>query len=109
MATHTLGDVGLFLKDLFESKDKHKLLVQTKAGALYGPLLAAKKKEIEALPPALVGGGRPLADRLGSEDALHDGYGAAIWHLIQAYRALPDLDDTLRASIERLSTDVIEA
>ena len=47
MAKLTLSDLQLGLKDLFESKDKHKLLGGTRAGALYAPLPTLKVTEID--------------------------------------------------------------
>jgi hypothetical protein len=107
MAQLTLGDLKLGLKDLFENKDKKKLLAQSKAGALYAPMLDAKRQAIDALPPAVVDTGRPLADQLTAADGLHDGYGKAIWFLSESYRALPDLDSQLRDAIGAVQAQVI--
>lgn len=93
------GDLKLGLRDLFGKRDK--VFDGTATGKLYRPVFEAKLKAIEELPPALTGA-RPLADELAAEDALHDGIGAAVWHMTEAYIRHVGLDPELRESAQRV-------
>lgn len=93
-----LGDIKLVLRDLLS---KHRPLLEGSiAGRLYLPLLQTKLDAIEALPPVLTS--RPLADELAAEDQLHDGLGAAVWYLCQAYVHHPTLAKEIRAAAEKV-------
>ena len=88
MRNLTLGDLKLGLNDLLEKRAAD--LTACQAGALYGPMILAKRDAIAALPDALTGG-RPLAAQLAETDIRHDGYGGAVWHLTEAILRHPDL------------------
>ena len=94
-----LHDLKLGLADLLDSRQK--ALVSTKAGQSYQAMLAQKREAIDALPPALVGG-RPLAAELADTDEVHDGYGAALWHLTEAYLSLPGASPEIVAAARRI-------
>ncbi len=103
----SLSDLRLGLKDLFESKEKHKLLLSTRAGALYEPMLKDKRQQIEALPPALTEAGRPLADELTAKDEEHDAWGSAIFFHTEGYLHVPGLDAKVRKAIDTVRSAVI--
>ena len=109
MAQHALYDLKLGLKELAENPVKLKLLAGTAAGMLYLPLLARKRAEIDTLSPAVVDAGRPLAEELGTEDGLHDGFGLAIWYLSEAYRHVPGLATDLREALATVREKVISS
>ena len=86
MAGLTLGDLKLALRDM--TGKRHAALVSTLAGKLYLPQLKVRLGQIEALPAAFTSG-RPLAEELGGEDVVHDGWGGAVYYLTEAYLRLP--------------------
>lgn len=102
MRNLTLGDLKLGLNDLLEKRASD--LKSCQAGALYAPMLTAKRDAINALPEALTGG-RPLAAQLAEADVWHDGYGGAVWHLTEAILRHPDLP----AKVVEAATRVREA
>ena len=89
----TLGDLQVGLKDLFGARLSH--FQSTNTYTLYGPMLAARRDEIAALPEALTSN-RPKAARLAEVDVRHDGIGAALWHLSEAIVRHPDSSPELR-------------
>ncbi len=95
----SLAAIKLGLSDLFDKR--HAALILSNAGKTYEPILQQKKALIDALPPALTGG-RPLADALGLADQRHDGFGAAIFHVCQAYLRWPDVPPPVKAAVERV-------
>jgi hypothetical protein len=99
MRNLTLGDLKLGLNDLLEKRSAD--LKSCQAGALYGPMLTAKRDAINGLPEALTGG-RPLAAQLAEADVWHDGYGGAVWHLTEAILRHPDLPANLVEAAERV-------
>lgn len=107
MAQLSLGDLKLGLHDFFADKKKHAVFDKTDTAKVYLPLLREQAERIDALPPALVDEGRPLAAQLGEADVLHDAWGLAIWHLNEAYRVAPKLDAALRAITAEVNRRVI--
>ncbi|MEO7330705.1 MAG: hypothetical protein ABI193_19170 [Minicystis sp.] len=69
-------------------------------GAFVSAELSSLRDRIELLPEA--NKGRPLAGPLAKADKLHDGFGGALWHLIEAYLLSPDTSDDLRAAAESI-------
>lgn len=86
MAGQTLGDLKLALRDIIGKR--HAAVASTLAGRLYLPRLEAHLDQIEALPASLTSG-RPLAEELGAEDVIHDGWGGAVYYMTEAYLRLP--------------------
>lgn len=82
----SLAALKVALADLFDKR--HAALILSSAGKTYEPILLEKKKLIDELPAVLTGG-KPLADEITDADFLHDGYGGAIWHICQAYKRCP--------------------
>ena len=94
----SLSDLKLGLADLL---DRHGAeLDATRAGALFGPSLRERHKAIQAIPEALIGG-TPLADQLRRGDVTHDGFGGAVYFLVEAYLRAPS---TAPALLEALTT-----
>jgi hypothetical protein len=90
----SLGDLKMGLGNLLDGQTE--ILMSSVMGRAYGPLLAAKRQEIDELPSALTEG-LPLAGELAHADGVHDALGTAIWHLCTAYiehpRVPPDVQD----------------
>ncbi|MDI3284480.1 hypothetical protein [Polyangium sp. 15x6] len=80
---------------------RHAALVVSGAGKTYESILLAKKQQIDALPGALTGG-KPLAESIAEADDEHDGFGAAIWHVTEAYMRCPKVPAHVRAAVERV-------
>jgi len=95
----TLPALKIALTDLFERRID--ALRASSAGRTYEPLLRDKLARIDALPE-VVGGGKPLAEAMSETDEAHDGFGAAIWFLTEAYLRCPDMSPEVRATIERI-------
>ncbi|MDC0745061.1 hypothetical protein [Polyangium mundeleinium] len=95
----SLAALKVAFADLFG--ERHAALVQSGAGKTYEPILLAKKQQIDALPVALTGG-KPLAEAIAEADDMHDGFGAAIWHLTEAYGRWPKAPPHVRTAIERV-------
>jgi hypothetical protein len=100
----SLAALQVGLADLFANR--HADLMASKAGQMYQPILQEQKKAIDALPGAN-GTTKPLADALTETDGRHDGFGAAIWHLTEAYLRWPDVPAGVRGAIERVRTAFI--
>ena len=92
----TLNDLHLGLRDLVQVRlPTHGDLHAVRS---YGPRLAARLAEIVASPGAAAGG-EPFAAELSETDAVHDGYGGAIWHLSEALLRAPKVSEALRATL----------
>lgn len=102
----TLNDLELALKDFFEQQAA--LFATTETGKFYGPKLAKKKQELDALPDAIKGG-RPLADELGDADARHDGVGSAIWYFTEAVLRHPFLSEAIKQAALRIRNAFVES
>ncbi len=95
----TLPALKIALADLFDRRIA--ALRASNSGRSYEPLLRDKLARIEALPepgPA----GKPLAEAMAETDDAHDGFGAAIWFLTEAYLRAPDVSPEVRNAIERI-------
>lgn len=95
MRNLTLGDLAIALSDLLDKRRSE--LERSTTGKLYVPLLEAKRAAIAALPKGATKA-RANAAELDAADALHDGYGAAIWHLCEAARRHPTLSASVKAA-----------
>ena len=95
----SLAALKVALGDLFV--ERHAALVSSSAGKTYEPILQAKKQQIDALPGALTGG-KPLAEAITEADNMHDGFGAALWHVTEAYRRSPNASPHVRAAVQRI-------
>lgn len=100
----TLPALKIALADLFDRRID--ALRASSAGRTYEPLLHDKLARIEALPEA-GGSGKPLADAMSETDEAHDGFGAAIWFLTEAYLRCPELSPDIRTSIEKIRATFI--
>lgn len=94
----TLSDIKLGVGDLLTRR--REVVELTQCGVIYLPLLRASYDAIVALPPVVTG--KPFAVQLAETDTVHDGYGAAVWYLTEAYLHVPGLDASLRAVVERV-------
>lgn len=101
-----LSDLKLVLPDLLEKK--RPLLEGTNTGKTYLPLLTEQLQAIDDLP-APVQAGTPLAEELSERDADHDGFGGAIWHMVEAYTRCPGTGDDVQAAAERIRARLIPA
>lgn len=99
MANLPLGDLKLVLDDLFTKR--HAELKSSQVGRAYEAKLKAIRAEIDALAPAQAGG-RPLAAELAATDQIHDGLGAAIFHMATAYADHPTADAEVRKAALRI-------
>lgn len=94
----TLPALKIALADLFERRID--ALRASNAGRTYEPLLRDKLARIEALPDPP--NGKPLTEAMSETDDAHDGFGAAIWFLTEAYLRCPDVSPEIRDAIERI-------
>lgn len=95
----SLPALKIALADLFDKRID--ALRASNAGKTYEPILLDKKERIDALPEALTGG-RPLAEAMTEIDDQHDGFGAALWYITEAYLRCPDVSAATRKVIERI-------
>ncbi|MRG91253.1 hypothetical protein [Polyangium spumosum] len=95
----SLAALKVALANLFG--ERHPVLVLSSAGKMYEPILLEKKQQLDALPAALTGG-KPLAETIAEVDDDHDGFGAAIWHLTEAYVRCPNVSAPVRAAAARI-------
>lgn len=95
----SLAALKVALADLFDKR--HPALILSNAGKTYEPILLEKKNLIDALPAVLTGS-KPLVEEIDAADELHDGYGAALWHLGQAYLRCPNVAPEVRAAAKRI-------
>ncbi len=100
----SLAALKIAFADLFTKR--HSALLLSSAGKTYEPVLLEKKALIDALPEAITGG-KPLVDELTDADAEHDGFGAAIWYLAQAYERWPQVPPEVLAAIKRIQAALI--
>jgi hypothetical protein len=101
-----LTDLSVGLADLFTKR--HAALTSTKAGAGQEDVLAYQQKAIDALPKALVGG-KPMSEELASKDDEHDGFGAGIWHLTEAYFRVQNVPPHIVEAARRIREAFIPA
>jgi hypothetical protein len=99
-----LADLKLGLDDLLTKRQP--ALLTSSFGKNYEPLFATKLTAVNALPEALIGG-KPLAEALAQTDDVYDGFGAAIWHLTEAYLLLPVQVPSVVAAISRVRSGLI--
>jgi len=95
----SLAALKVAFADLFTKR--HSALLLSSAGKTYEPVLLEKKSLIDALPAALTGG-KPLADEITLADEEHDGFGGAIWYLVQAYQRWPQVPPDVLAAVKRV-------
>lgn len=95
----SLAALQVGLADLFAHR--HADLVASKSGQMYEPILLERKSVLDRLPQAS-GTSKPFADALTDADSRHDGFGAALWHLTEAYLRWPDVPANVRGAIERV-------
>ena len=95
----SLAALKVALADLFN--ERHPALVLSSAGKTYESILQQKKQQIDALPAVLTGG-KPLAEAIAEVDDEHDGFGAAIWYLTEAYVRCPKVSAPVRAAALRI-------
>lgn len=100
MRNLTMTDLRLGLTDLFNKRGD--ALKATQTGKLYGPILAAKRKAIDAIFTASSGNVRTAAGDIAEIDELHDGLGAAVWHYTEAVIGHPLLEPELRMAARRV-------
>lgn len=100
----TLPALKIALADLFERRID--ALRASNAGKAYEPLLRDKLAKILALPE-VISGGKPLAEAMTETDEAHDGFGAAIWFLTEAYLRCPDITPEIRTNIEKIRATFI--
>ena len=93
----------LGLDDLLSKR--HSALKAFANGAANEGLLKARRDKIKALPAAARG--LPLADELAAADGRHDGAGAAIWFMIEAYLRHPDTTPERLEAAKRIRAAVI--
>lgn len=106
MRSLTLSDLKLGLADLLDRRQP--ALRRSAAGAMYEPMLAARRDAIDALPPALVSG-LPLADVLATTDVRHDGFGGAVYHQTESYLRAPSVAPDVVAAARRIRATFIPA
>jgi hypothetical protein len=93
-----ISSLYLGLEDLLGKR--RPALVSFSNGAANEKFLGANRDRIKALPPEILG--RPLKDELSTTDDRHDGVGAAIWFVTEAYDRHPDTTPEMRAAIPRI-------
>jgi hypothetical protein len=93
-----LNDASLGLADLLTKR--LATLSLSAVGKGYVPVLSAKQKAIDELPPALLG--KPLAEELGQVDFEHDGLGRGIWLQTESYMQLPNVPADVLAAAKRI-------
>jgi hypothetical protein len=102
--TISLANLQLVLPDI--TTKKRALLEDTNTGKTYLPLLTAHLQSIDDLPVTLKPG-TPKADELEERDTEHDGYGGAVWYMVEAYVRCPGTTDDIRAAAERIRAQFI--
>ena len=105
MSKATLNDTNVFLTDLLNGS-RRAALDAIAAAAGYAPILDDTLGEIQALPPALLGGA-PNAEALEAADIRHDGIGLALHYLALAVLAHPDSTAEQKESAKFIQTKVV--
>lgn len=100
----SLAALKVAFADLFIKR--HSALILSSAGKTYEPVLLEKKALIDELPAALTGG-KPLTDEITLADEVHDGFGGAIWYLVQAYQRWPQVPPNVQAAVKRIQAAFI--
>jgi hypothetical protein len=94
----TVGRVYLVADDIL---NKRTVALRSFRYGVYAEQdITANRDKIAALPEAVRG--RPEAAALADEDADHDGYGGAVWHLVEAYRLAPDTTPDERDALDQV-------
>lgn len=104
MRNVTIGDLSLYLRDLFANRLDDLRASQT--GRLYEKRLGAKRDALGDLPEAALVRS-PFAEELGTQDVAHDGFGAATFHLCEAILAHPELSAELKQTATVIKTTFI--
>jgi hypothetical protein len=99
----TFGDLGLGLRDLFQTKAD--LAGKAVAFQIYREPLKAKYVAIDSLRRAL--GGRPLSEEIGSVDGVHDSSGRALFFIRKGVAELLDLDASIRTAVDEIVDKVV--
>jgi hypothetical protein len=76
-------------------------------GAANVKLLSTQRDRIAALPAALTG--RPLTSELEVSDLRHDGLGAGMWFILEAYLRHPDTSAAMLDAIKKIRAAFIPA
>ncbi len=97
----TLSDLQLALANLLE--ERRPALNRSAAGKLYAPMLESKLEQINALPPAFIGG-KAFASELAMKDTEHDGIGSAVFSMTEAYLRHPKAS----AAVKKAATTIRE-
>jgi hypothetical protein len=95
----TLNDLQLGLGDLVERRLPKVTGVHSVSA--YAPRLKARHAELSALPGA-TGEGEPFAAEIAAKDAEHDGYGGAVWYLVEACQRAPSVSAEHKAALEEV-------
>ena len=100
----TFGDVDVFLEFLLVTRRVEVDAVTDAAGG--ARVLDRTRTKLLAVPAEVVGG-LTNAEALSEGDGVHDGFGTALWHLGQAYLALPIATPEARAAAQYLLASFI--
>lgn len=100
----TFGDVDVFLEFLLVTRRAEVDAVTDAAGGARA--LDRMRAKLLGVP-SQVAGGLTNAEALSEGDGVHDGFGTALWHLGQAYLALPNATADARAAAQYLLTTFI--
>lgn len=99
----SLASLVLGLDDLLTKREN--ALKSFASGAASAAMLTARRDKMKALPPAAQG--RPLADELDQTDMRHDGIGAAVWAITEAYLRHPDTTQQMLDAAKRIREKLI--
>lgn len=105
MSKATLNDTKVYLEDLMNGP-RRAALDAIAAAAGYAPIMAGTLGEIQALPPAVLGGA-PNAEALEAADIRHDSIGLALHYLALAVLAHPDSTAEQKESARFIQTKVV--
>jgi hypothetical protein len=95
----TLNDLQLGLGDLLQRRLPGVTGVH--AVSAYAARLKACHAELSGLPGA-TGEGEPFAAEIAAKDAEHDGYGGAVWYLVEACQRAPSVSAEHKAALEEV-------
>jgi hypothetical protein len=93
-----LGSIFLGLNDLLTTR--LPALQSFPAGAASVATLTAQRDAMAGLPT--ITGINSAVEGLENEDQRHDGFGRAVWHILEAYRVCPATPDDLRAAAKKV-------